>query len=155
MRCQKKGINCTVWKPFKITLIPNFRGRKTLRSMRILSERLFSAWTLGDRAISHGSGQVPSGSSSESPAASGAWDKWGWDSWGLVPAQACSSVLGGMGAQERGPTQPKCSAEEQSHGPGGGESTPKGSGTENMGWLFRAAPHWVPTFRTSPSQGGS
>lgn len=31
--------------------------------------------------------------------------------------------------------QPKCSAEEQSHGPGGGESTPKGSGTENMGWL--------------------
>lgn len=133
MRCQKKGINCIVWKPFKITLIPNFRGRKTLMSMGILSGRLFSACTLGDRAISQGLGQEPSGSSSESPAACGAWDKWGWDGWGLVPTQACSSALGGMEAQERGSTQPKSSAEES--GSGGGESTPKGSGTENKGWL--------------------
>lgn len=43
--------NFTLRKPFKITLILDFLGRKALMSMKMLSGRLFSAWTLGDRAF--------------------------------------------------------------------------------------------------------
>lgn len=37
--------NFTLRKPFKITLILDFLGRKALMSMKMLSGRLFSAWT--------------------------------------------------------------------------------------------------------------